>query len=212
MTQNNFNIDALVDDLTPVKPINSASAIIVIAAIALISLVAISSLTELRIDLAAGEPSAVFLMRAGILGLLGFATAHSVLTMAKPSVGRHNSSSQIALAFAALFPLGGIIAAMTGDNTLAIASTESVLKCLAYSSIASVATAVPMVLALRRGAPTSPETAGLLTGVASGGLGAFAYSFYCPFDSLAYTGVWYTIAVAMSAAAGRFIIPRLIRW
>ena len=75
-----------------------------------------------------------------------------------------------------------------------------------------LATAVPMVLHLRRGAPTSPERAGWLTGLAAGGLGAFAYSFHCPDNSIIYIGFWYSLAVGICAVLGRMLLPRLIRW
>ena len=81
-----------------------------------------------------------------------------------------------------------------------------------YSAIGGLATAVPMVLALRRGAPTSPARAGWLTGIAAGGLGAFAYNLHCPFNNVVYIGLWYTLAVASCAVIGRLVVPRLIRW
>jgi hypothetical protein len=84
--------------------------------------------------------------------------------------------------------------------------------CLIFSLIGGSATAIPMVAALRKGAPTSPERAGWLTGIASGGMGAFAYNFHCPYDSLVYIGFWYSAAVALCAIAGRLIVPRFIRW
>ncbi len=212
MTTRGFNIDSLVDELEPVKPVRAAPPLLTAVALSIIGILAISMMRDLRLDLLAGEPTAMFLMRAGMLALLGGATAFSVLSMAQPAVGKHHNSWQIAIAFAALFPLGGIIAIMTGDKTLAIASMESVYRCLGFSAITAFATSIPMVMALRRGAPTNPERAGWLTGVAAGGMGAFAYSFYCPFDSLAYTGVWFTLAVSICAVAGRLIVPKLIRW
>lgn len=212
MTQTNYTIAELVDDLKPVKPIREVPTLMVAAGIAVVALFAISFMRDIRVDLATGQPTAMFLLRAGMLGLLGGATGFSVLAMAKPSVGKHNSSWQIAMAFAALFPLGGIVAVMTGDTTLSTASVASVYRCLGFSAVTAFATAIPMVLALRRGAPTNHERAGWLTGLAAGGMGAFAYSFYCPFDSLAYTGAWFTLAVGISAVAGRLFVPRLIRW
>jgi hypothetical protein len=86
------------------------------------------------------------------------------------------------------------------------------LQCMAFSGLSGSATAVPMVLWLRRGAPTSPERAGWLTGVAAGGLGAFAYSLHCPFNDVVYIGLWYSLAVGLCAVLGRLVVPRLIRW
>ncbi|NJM50988.1 MAG: DUF1109 domain-containing protein [Sphingomonadales bacterium] len=188
MTNTGFEISALVDDLRPVKPVRALPALLWALAIAVAGIAAISLLRDFRVDLLAGQPTAMFLMRSGILALLGGATGYSVLTMAQPSVGKQNGGWIIAIAFAALFPLGGIIALMTGDTTLSNASNASVFRCLGFSGITGFATAIPMVLALRRGAPTNTKRAGWLTGLAAGGMGAFAYSFFCPFDSLAYTG------------------------
>ena len=93
-----------------------------------------------------------------------------------------------------------------------MAATQTGMKCLQVSLLGGLATAIPMVLHLRRGAPISPERAGWLTGISSGGLGAFAYNFHCPFNDLIYIGVWYTLAVGICAIAGRLIVPHLIRW
>ncbi|MFC4290824.1 NrsF family protein [Sphingorhabdus arenilitoris] len=212
MTKTGFDISALVDDLRPVQPVRTVPALLLAAMISLVGIAAISLLRDFRVDLLAGQPTAMFLMRAGILAMLGGATAYSVLAMAKPSVGKQNSGWIVAVAFAALFPLGGIIALMTGDDTLSTASTASVYRCFGFSSITALATAIPIVLALRRGAPTNAKRAGWLTGLAAGGMGAFAYSFFCPFDSLAYTGLWFTLAVGIASLAGRIIVPPMIRW
>jgi hypothetical protein len=210
--QAGFDISYLVDDLEPIKPLRFKTTLLVLAGLSILALFAISFMRPLREDLLLGQPTAMFLMRSGMLALLGGATAFSVLAMARPSVGKHSNSWQIALSFAAIFPLGGMIAIMTGDDTLSIASTASVYRCLGFSTVAALATSIPIILSLRRGAPTNPTLAGWLTGIAAGGMGSFSYSFYCPFDSLAYTGVWFTLAVGISAVAGRLIVPRLIRW
>jgi hypothetical protein len=73
-------------------------------------------------------------------------------------------------------------------------------------------TAIPMVILLRRGAPTSINLAGWVTGIAAGGMGAFAYNLHCPINSIIYIGFWYTIVIGICAVAGRLVIPRLIRW
>lgn len=64
-----------------------------------------------------------------------------------------------------------------------------------------------LVLSLRRSAPTSPEHAGLLTGIA----GSFASSFHCPFNDIYHIGLWHSLAVVVSAAIGPVVVPYLIR-
>jgi hypothetical protein len=107
----------------------------------------------------AGHPDEMVLIRAGILLVLGGATAHAVTLMASPSVGKSNNGWKIALAAAVVFPLSALIVAMTSDICPAMPAIQSGMRCMMYSAIGGLATAVPLVLALRRGAPTSPARA-----------------------------------------------------
>lgn len=207
-----YDIAALIDDLEPVKALNGRRPLWIAAAITLVMLAFVALMRGVRPDVLAGRPEAMFLIRSGILLLLGGGTAHAVLGMASPSVGKVQMSWQMALAAALLFPIAALIVALTGDMSSAMGEIYSVGQCLMFSAIGAAATAVPMILHLRRGAPTSPARAGWLVGIASGGLGAFAYNIHCPFDSIVYIGMWYTLAVGICAVAGRLMVPRLISW
>ena len=212
MTMTNLTIQQLVDDLQPVRalrPMRSIAASLAIVGVAL-ALILVSF--GPRPDLLAGKPDAMFLLRSGTLLLLGLANAYAAIGIASPSVGRQSSSWQIAVAAALLFPMSALIVALSVSPSEAMAATQTGMKCLQVSLLGGLATAIPMVLHLRRGAPISPERAGWLTGISSGGLGAFAYNFHCPFNDLIYIGVWYTLAVGICAIAGRLIVPHLIRW
>lgn len=207
-----FDINALVNELEPVRPMRQSIPLALSATITLVVAGLVVWLQGMRADLLAGHPDEMFLIRAGVLLLLGGATAHAVTSMASPSVGRSQNGWQIALAAAVLFPLAAIIVATTGDIGPAMSAMESGMRCMGYSLIGGLATAVPMVFWLRRGAPTSPERAGWLTGVAAGGLGAFAYNLHCPFNNVVYIGLWYSLALIICAVIGRLVVPRLIRW
>jgi hypothetical protein len=212
MNRNNFSISDLVDDLQPVRSLNTARGLILPVTLTGIALLVIGTQMGWRSDLIAGSPSEMFLLRAGILALLGGASAHAVIAMASPSVGKHSDRWQMALAAALLFPLAAIIAVMSGNWGTAVQEISYGTECLTMSMIGGLGTAIPAVIWLRKGAPTSPERAGWLTGIASGALGAFAYNFHCPYSDIVYTGAWYTIAVGTCAISGRLIVPRLIRW
>lgn len=207
-----FNIQQLVDDLEPVQTLRPKRSM----AVSLLITAAFLALVVLwlgpRDDVMAGQPDPMFLLRGGILLLLGLANAYGAMAMASPSVGRHGNGWQIALAAAALFPLAALIVALSVSPADAMAATRTGMQCLLMSLMGGLATAIPMILHLRRGAPTSPERAGWLTGIASGGFGAFAYGFHCPFNSIIYIGLWYTLAVGICAVIGRLVVPRLIRW
>ena len=212
MTMTNLTIQQLVDDLQPVRALRPMRSIAASLAIVGVALALIMLYFGPRPDLLAGKPDAMFLLRSGTLLLLGLANAYAAIGFASPSVGRQSSSWQIAVAAALLFPMSALIVALSVSPSEAIAATQTGMKCLQVSLVGGLATAIPMVLHLRRGAPISPERAGWLTGISSGGLGAFAYNFHCPFNDLIYIGVWYTLAVGICAIAGRLIVPHLIRW
>jgi hypothetical protein len=207
-----FDIEMMVAELEPVRAFRLSRGIIMVAALVSAAIVMILTIKGMRADLRAANPDPMFLLRAGLLLLLGSASGFAVLSMASPAVGKPGQSWKMALAAAALFPLAALILAMTGGGGEAVHNFHYGLDCLKFSIIGALATAIPMVFWLRRGAPTSPNRAGWLTGVASGGLGSFAYGLHCPFNDVVYIGLWYTLAVGICAVIGRLIVPRLIRW
>lgn len=210
---NTLNIAALVGDLQPVATMRSERTLAALAAVTVTVAVMIRATIGYRADLMAGNPDIIVIVRGVVLLALGGATAFAVTSMAYPAVGRARGHWSLALALAALFPLTGVtLAVMNGSMGSAISGFETGINCLSYSLIGAASTAVPMVMWLRKGAPTAPVKAGWLTGVASGGLGAFAYSLHCPSNDVIYIGLWYGLAVGISALFGRLIVPSLIRW
>ena len=207
-----FNLDAMVAELEPVKPLRVSRAITAVLAIAIAAAALIVSVKGARTDVVALDPNPMFLLRAGLLLLLGGGCGWAALSMASPSVGKQGQSWKMAIAAAALLPLAALTLAMTGRTEIAMANAHFGLQCMFFSGLSGLATAIPMVFWLRRGAPTSPERAGWLTGVAAGGLGAFAYGLHCPFNDVVYIGLWYSLAVGLCAVIGRLVVPRLIRW
>ncbi len=209
---NNFSIDDLVNDLTPVKPMNINRGLLLPAIMVVAFATLFVTQLGLRADLAAGIPSMVTLMRGGVLILLGLATAHAVLRMAQPSVGNGSQGWAWAVGAALLFPLSALIITISNISSDMPVNVNNGWYCFKMCLSASAATAIPMILWLRKGAPTSLERAGWLTGLAAGGLGAFAYSFHCPFTSVIDISVWYSGAIGTSAIIGRLVVPHLIRW
>lgn len=207
-----FDIQSLVNDLEPVRTVKPRRAMMLPVAAMLVALVIVVARLGMRADVMAGTPDPMFLLRGGMLLLLGLAGTWAVIRMASPSVGGQSQGWKIALAAAALFPLAAMLVSMKQDPMPALHAMREGWECLRMSVMGGFLTAFPMVLLLRHGAPTSPDCAGWITGIAAGGLGAFAYSWHCAANSILYIGFWYTLAVGMCAVAGRLIVPRLIRW
>lgn len=201
-------IDGLVAELVPAPPMRTTPALVrtalaVIASIALIALV-----LGLR-----DHVTALFLLSAGLFLVLGLAASLTVIAMARPLVGSDRSGWAWAAAMAALLPATALIMGLPHlTSAWAQSDADAGVLCLAMGLVSGFASGVVLVAWLRRGAPTSPERAGLVTGLAAGSLGIFAFSLYCQDDSIYHIGLWHSASVIVAALLGRLIVPRLISW
>ena len=69
-----------------------------------------------------------------------------------------------------------------------------------------------LIWALRQGAPINLRRTGAIAGLVAGAIGAAAYAFHCPDDSLPFVTLWYGMMVALCAGIGAMLGPRLLRW
>lgn len=208
----NSLIEGLVEELEPVLTLKPKSGLAIVGGLTLVAGLIVATALGVRDDLMTGMADAMFFLRSGVLLMLGIATAITAVNMARPGVGKLSRGWIWALITAALFPLtAAIMSAIAMPPVEALRPTEG-LKCLTVSGIAALAIGSGLTLWLRRGAPTSPERAGWLVGLAAGALGAAAYNLHCPFNDIYYIGLWFTIPVLLSAIVGRLLVPRLIRW
>jgi hypothetical protein len=79
---------------------------------------------------------------------------------------------------------------------------------LSFATIPSVA----LIYALRAGAPTRPCVCGAMAGLVAGGVGAAAYALACTSDSIPFIAAWYVAVIALYAALGALLGPRLLHW
>ena len=208
----NSLIEGLVEELEPVRTLKPKSGLAIVGGLTLVAGLIVATALGVRDDLMTGMTDAMFFLRSGVLLMLGIATAITAVNMARPGVGKLSRGWIWALITAALFPLtAAIMSAIAMPPVEALRPTEG-LKCLNVSGIAALAIGSGLTLWLRRGAPTSPERAGWVVGLAAGALGAAAYNLHCPFNDIYYIGLWFTIPVLLSAIVGRLLVPRLIRW
>ncbi|MEO9468118.1 DUF1109 domain-containing protein [Parasphingorhabdus sp.] len=208
----NSLIDDLVDDLSPVRSLKPSGGMAVAGLLTIFAGVSVAWFLGIRNDLAMGMADEMFFLRSGVLLMLGVATAYSAVNLARPGVGNLNRGWIWALVTAALFPLtAAIMSAINMPPVEALRPSEG-LRCLTVSGMSAFVIGSGLTMWLRQGAPTSPERAGWLVGIASGALGAAAYNIFCPFNDIYYIGLWFTLPVLASAIVGRFFVPRLIRW
>lgn len=165
-----------------------------------------------RADLLVGSPHDIVVVRAAVLLVLGVAALAATASMARPGVGKHADGWLWVALVAAIFPLNALLAALAGQFPVEIVYANSGIRCLLVSPAIGVAMASGLVIWLRTAAPVRPKRLGWSVGVASGSLATMAYSLACPSNSIAYAGLWYTLAVMGTAVLCRLAVPRLLRW
>ncbi|MEQ1497951.1 MAG: DUF1109 domain-containing protein [Novosphingobium sp.] len=206
-------IAGLVADLRPVQPLRQSSGM-GLAVLALGCGVAGTLLVfGPRADLAAGRPDALALLGSGLFLVLALASAWAAVDMARPYVGGRREGWGWTALMAATLPLGALIiiaAAWWRGSPSGLALDGA--NCLEFGLIWGLFTAAALTLWLRRGAPSLPRRAGLLTGVAAGSAGTFAISLFCPHNELIHIGIWHGLTVVLAGLLGRLIVPRLIAW
>jgi hypothetical protein len=86
------------------------------------------------------------------------------------------------------------------------------VTCLLCIPLFAVVPFAALIWFLRKGAPTDLKRTGAIAGLVAGALGATAYAFHCPDDSIPFIAVWYGAMVASCASVGALLGPRLLRW
>lgn len=212
-----FNIDALVQDLAPVRRLQVRRGLVLALALTALCALGIGLSLGLRNDLAQGAPHWMFGVRAMTLLAVGVAAAVAALAQASPAVGTKRSRGWTwPLAAALIFPALALWALVTRlpdwDHIVQVLDPPYGLECLGMTALCATGVGAGLTLWIRRGAPVAPERAGWLVGLAAGALGAAAFSIHCSENVVMYIGTWYTLAVAGCALAGRLVVPPLLRW
>jgi len=203
----------LVSDLHPVRPLSFVRGLSYALGAAIMSALSVIVMFGFRADLMSGRFDQVYLIATGLFLVLGIAAAVTVILMSRPQVGNVYRGWMWAAAMVALLPIVAVMAGLGGGN--AMLSGESVahgLECLVIGSGSSLLVFAILVGWLRKGAPTSPDRAGLLTGIAAGSLGIFAFSLHCADNGIVHIGLWHSGVVLLMAAIGRALVPPLVRW
>lgn len=76
----------------------------------------------------------------------------------------------------------------------------------------SLPSLVAMMYAMKQLAPTRLTLAGAGAGLLAGAQGLLAYSLYCSEMAIPFWGIWYVLAMAITAAVGACVASRLLNW
>jgi hypothetical protein len=213
MRSSDVLIAELVGGLEPVKPLRFANGMAYTLLAAAVSAVLVITLFGMRPDLQAGQLNPVHLIATGLFFGLALAASVTVIVMSRPCVGTDHSGWTWAAAMAALLPAAGLLVGL--GNSGGLFEQESIkhgAACFAIGGAASMLVFAVLVAWLRKGAPTAPDRAGLVVGIAAGSFGAFAFGLHCPDNNIVHVGVWHSAVVLAMGGLGRAIVPSLVRW
>lgn len=207
-------IDILGTNLEPVKSGQLGKALAwALLGGALVAFVLMLATVGLRPDIISGG-SLIFLALklAFTLSLIG-AGAALLLRLMRP--GR-DSRGLLALIF---LPFGALVAAAIAALAIGEPAARSGMifgmewqTCLVCIPLFAIVPFAVLIWALRKGAPTNLRRAGATAGLVAGSLGAAAYAFHCPGDSVPFVAIWYGLPIALFALIGAVLGPRLLRW
>lgn len=208
-----IDLDAIAEDLTPVRPSSPVVAWAAAITLTLAGGVFVIATLGFRDAFGASATDPAFLVRTAILVMLALFALRSATAMARPEIGASHGELRWVAAIAGLVPIAAIIAALASQIPVAERLyPANGMECLTWSIGIGVVLGALLTWWLRRGAPVSPKRAGIVTGLAAGSLGALAYSMHCPHNDIVYIGLWYTLAIAATTLLGRLIVPHFIRW
>lgn len=206
-------ITTLVDNLSPVKPISAVNGLVYFMIAATLSVTCAIWFLGMREGMANGDFNPVHLIGAGQFLIVGLITSTMVLAMGRPHVGNPHGNVLWLGAPAILLPVTAMVTHLFhhGD-ALSGPSVEAGILCVLRGGAFSVFVFASLVRWLRQGAPTMPDRAGWLTGVAAGSFGIFAISLHCASNEITHIGIWHSAAVLGMACVGRLVVPPLVRW
>ncbi|MBA3940621.1 MAG: DUF1109 domain-containing protein [Sphingopyxis sp.] len=207
-------IDGLADELEPVRPRRVARGSLWVVAGWVAGAAALLGLTGARHDLSGGAMMPPLPMLSfWLIVALGLAAAWSALRMGLPGVGRDYSGWRWAGLAALALPVTALLIGF-GDTHAAMeaARPENGLRCMIEGALSGLGVGAALFFWLKGGAPTSPERAGWVIGLAAGAAGATIVALHCASNDMIHIALWHGLAVALSGLAGRLVLAPLLRW
>ncbi|MEP9347361.1 NrsF family protein [Xanthobacter sp. KR7-225] len=207
-------IAALSADAAPRGPSLRTGVFLALAGALVVGAVVLHETLGVRGDaVAALTTSARFVFKFVVTAALAATALNLALKLSRPG-------ARIAAAAAGLAVPALLLAAAVGLELLVVpparwgahAVGSYWLTCLTFGPVISLGPLALLLLALKRGAPDVPWRAGLVAGLAAGGIGTFFYAAHCPDDSPLFVALWYSLVVAMMGGLGALIGSRVLRW
>jgi hypothetical protein len=180
---------------------------------ALVTIVLVVAGLGIRPDLGLAMRGYSFWMKWIYTASLGVGALVMVARLARPDAVRLRWLWVIAVPVVLLAMIGGTeMAHVPPGDWLAMWLGQSWKVCPWIVLALSAPIFVGLLWSFRRLAPTRLRAAGAAAGLASGAWAATLYCLHCPEVSAIFVLTWYTLGIALAAAAGAVLGPRLLRW
>jgi len=186
---------------------------IALAAGAVLAAFAMLAALGVRADLRVAVGAPMFWMKLAYPLVLVASATLATATLARPAGrARAATAAGVALMAAMVAAALGALALAPPGGRLSLALGHSALACVADVTALALPAFVLALLALRTCAPTRLRAAGAAAGLLAGAVAAGVYAWHCDEMALPFLGLWYTLGMAVPAAIGAALGPRVLRW
>jgi hypothetical protein len=166
-----------------------------------------------RHDLGSIARTAVFWAKLAYPLAIAVGAMLAVTRLGRPGARTGHAWTVIALPFLAVWLAGALVIGHTEPSArLSVLLGESWRTCPFNIVLLSVPTFPAVFWAVKALAPTRLRLAGAVAGLLASSVATTVYCLHCPEMSPAFWSVWYAIGMAMPAAIGAWLGPRLLRW
>lgn len=207
-------IDGLVAGLTPVRRRAPWRDVALLTLIGAAELVLVTTSMPMRGDMHDAMHRMMFWWKLGGSVCITVASIAALVVLLTPDA-RPNAGRRRMLGAAAGVLLAGLALVAAGAMPMQVgtmADWREGLACVACIVLFGLPLLAAMVVVTRRAAPARPRAAATAAGLAAASWGSVVFSWCCPHDDPAYVAVWFGLALAGGALAGRLMLPRLLRW
>ena len=207
-------IDGLVAGLTPVRRRTWWRDAALLALVAAAELVVVTTWLPMRHDMLNAMRGMMFWWKVGGSVCITVASIAALVVLLTPDA-RPNAGRRRMLGAAAGVLLAGLALVAAGAMPMQVgtmADWREGLACVTCIVVLGLPLLAAMVVVARRAAPARPRAAATAAGLAAAGWGSVVFSWCCPHDDPAYVAMWFGLALAGGALAGRLLLPRLLRW
>lgn len=166
-----------------------------------------------REDLAQVAAAPMFWMKLLFPALVCTAALVTLQRLARPGVRAGFAWLGIASPVLLLWALAAAaLAEAPAELRPALVQGQTWRTCSASIVVIALPVFAAVFAALFTLAPTRPAAAGACAGLVASSAGAAVYALHCPELAAPFLAVWYVLGMAVPAAAGALLGPRLLRW